>query len=179
MNFNKLQISNSFPEETYVIIEISYNSNPIKYEINKNNNLIFVDRFIPSPVFYPCNYGYINNTLSLDGDPIDALVITPYPLNIGTVILCRPLGLLKTIDESGKDVKLIMVPSNKICNDYNNIIDIDDISKSLKSKITYFFENYKKLESKKWTKIYGWGNKEEAKKEMKKALNRVKYKDNS
>ncbi|MCV2531479.1 MAG: inorganic diphosphatase, partial [Candidatus Lightella neohaematopini] len=71
MNFNKLPTNDNFPEETYVIIEISCNSNPVKYEINKNNNLIFVDRFIPSPVFYPCNYGYINNTLSLDGDPID------------------------------------------------------------------------------------------------------------
>ncbi|MCV2528574.1 MAG: inorganic diphosphatase [Candidatus Lightella neohaematopini] len=176
MNFNKLPINNNFPEETYVIIEISYNSNPVKYEINKNNNLIFVDRFIPCPIFYPCNYGYINNTLSLDGDPIDALVITPYSLNIGTVILCRPIGLLKTTDESGQDIKLIMLPSNKICNEYNYINDIDDISKSLKLKITYFFENYKKLESKKWTEVNGWANKETAKKEMLMALDRAKQK---
>lgn len=68
------------PEDIYVVIEIPANADPIKYEIDKESGALFVDRFMSTAMFYPCNYGYINHTLSLDGDPVDVLVPTPYPL---------------------------------------------------------------------------------------------------
>jgi inorganic pyrophosphatase len=66
----------SLQDDFNVIIKIPANADPIKYEIDKDSGAIFVDRFIAAPMFYPCNYGYVNNTLSLDGDPVDVLVPT-------------------------------------------------------------------------------------------------------
>ncbi|UAJ64798.1 inorganic diphosphatase [Candidatus Schneideria nysicola] len=163
MNFNSIPAGENIPEDIYVIIEISQNSNPVKYEINKNNGTIFVDRFIPTPMFYPCNYGYINQTLALDGDPIDVLLPTPFPIHPGTIVRSRPIGILKMLDESGEDSKLIAVPHPNLSNAYNNIKDIEDLPQILRIQIIYFFENYKKLEKDKWTKIEGWDNVHSAK----------------
>jgi len=80
MSLNDVPAGKSLPDDFNVIIEIPANADPIKYEIDKDSGAIFVDRFIAAPMFYPCNYGYVNNTLSLDGDPVDVLVPTPYPL---------------------------------------------------------------------------------------------------
>ncbi|WP_343153794.1 inorganic diphosphatase [Buchnera aphidicola (Mindarus keteleerifoliae)] len=166
MNLNIIPSGKKIPENIYVIIEISSNSNPIKYEVNKKTGVLFVDRFIPTPMFYPCNYGYINKTKSEDGDPLDVLIPSPYPILEGSVILCRPVGLLKMIDENGKDNKIIAVPHEHITDIYNNIKDVDDISKDLKSKITHFFLHYKDLEPGKWVKNIQWCNQKEAKKEI-------------
>ncbi|MBZ2279812.1 inorganic diphosphatase, partial [Buchnera aphidicola] len=89
----------NIPYDIYVIIEIPAHSHPVKYEMNKKYNMLFVDRFIPTPMFYPCNYGYINQTLALDGDPLDVLVPSPYPIQSNTVIHCKPVGMLKMCDE--------------------------------------------------------------------------------
>ncbi|MXP67690.1 inorganic diphosphatase [Pantoea sp. Aalb] len=161
------------PEDIYVIIEISANSNPIKYEIEKNSGALFVDRFIPSTMFYPCNYGYVNNTLSLDGDPIDVLVPSPYPLNLTSIILCRPIGILRMIDESGIDTKIIAVPHTTVSKQYDDIKDITDLSKLLRSQITYFFEHYKDLEKDKWIKIEGWDDVKAAKEEIISSIKRA------
>ncbi|MGP1930811.1 MAG: inorganic diphosphatase, partial [Arsenophonus sp. ET-DL12-MAG3] len=114
MNLNNVPAGKELPEDIYVIIEISANADPIKYEVDKKTGAIFVDRFISTTMFYPCNYGYINRTLSLDNDPVDVLVPTPYPVQQGTIIRCRPIGMLRMIDESGKDTKLIAVPHSKL-----------------------------------------------------------------
>lgn len=158
MNLKKIPAGINIPEDLYAIIEISAKSFPIKYEINKNFDVLFVDRFIPTAMFYPCNYGYINFTLCEDGDPLDILVISPYPLKPITVIRCRPIGLLNMVDESGNDEKVLAVPHKKICNDYNHIQDIDDLPILFKKKIEHFFQQYKALEEKKWTKIKKWEN---------------------
>ena len=85
----------NLPDEINVIIEIPANSSPVKYEIDKDTGAMFVDRFISTPMFYPCNYGFVPETLSDDGDPADVLVITPYPLIHDSVIVARPIGVLK------------------------------------------------------------------------------------
>ena len=143
MSINKVKAGDNIPNDIYVIIEIPSNSYPIKYEIDKKSGVLFVDRFIPTPMFYPCNYGYINQTLSLDNDPLDVLVPSPYPIQSNTVIHCRPIGILKMHDEAGHDAKIIAVPNVKICEEYKNINNISDISNLLKKQIVHFFQNYK------------------------------------
>ncbi|MGP1954660.1 MAG: inorganic diphosphatase, partial [Arsenophonus sp. NC-QC1-MAG3] len=146
--------------------EIPANADPIKYEVDKNSGAIFVNRFISTTIFYPCNYGYINHTLALDGDPVDVLVPTPYPLQPGVVIRCRPIGVLKMTDESGEDAKLIAVPHFKLTKEYDHIKDINDLPELLRVQIKYFFEHYKNLEQGKWVKVEGWENINAAKAEI-------------
>ncbi|WP_331828456.1 inorganic diphosphatase [Candidatus Blochmannia sp. SNP] len=174
MHLNQVSAGENIPEDIYVIIEIPANSDPIKYEIDKKTGAIFVDRFLLTPMFYPCNYGYINKTLSLDGDPVDVLVPTPYPLQLGCVIHCRPIGMLNMIDESGKDAKIIAVPHNKISEQYSLIQDINDFPNLLRNQIDHFFKNYKDLDPGKWVKIKSWENRNAAKTEISKAFERFK-----
>ncbi|AWH90674.1 inorganic diphosphatase [Buchnera aphidicola (Melanaphis sacchari)] len=174
MNVKNIVAGKNIPNDIYVIIEISSNSSPIKYEINKESGMLFVDRFIATPMFYPCNYGYINETLSLDGDPLDVLVPSPHPIQSNSVIRCKPIGMLKMLDESGEDNKIIAVPKSKICEEYKNINDISNLSKLLKKQIWHFFKYYKKIERTKWVEIVGWENNEQAKLEINTSYNRFK-----
>lgn len=146
-----------------VIIEIPMNDNPVKYEFDKEAGTIIVDRFMQTPMFYPCNYGFIPHTLSEDGDPADVLVMTMYPVISGAVIKVRPVGVLIMEDESGMDEKILAVPAAKIDITYEDIRDIDDVPEILKARITHFFEHYKQLEKGKWVKVIGWKNAETAK----------------
>ncbi|AEW44256.1 inorganic pyrophosphatase [Serratia symbiotica str. 'Cinara cedri'] len=166
MSLNLVPAGKDLPEDIYVIIEIPANANPIKYEIDKVTSALFVDRFMSTTMFYPCNYGYINYTLSLDGDPADVLVPTPYPLQPYSVIRCRPVGMLKMIDEAGEDVKLIAVPHSTLTKEYNYIKDIKDVPKLLCAQITHFFEHYKALEAGKWVRVEGWEDAVAAKAEI-------------
>lgn len=144
MLLNLIPTGKKIPDNIYAIIEISQNSYPIKYEINKNNYCLYIDRFLNTSMMYPCNYGYINKTLSKDGDPLDILVITEYPLLPYSVILTRPIGLLEMEDEKGLDIKIISVPINKISKLFININSIEDLSFIIKDKIKHFFKEYKK-----------------------------------
>ena len=89
------------PAQFNVIIEIPMNADPIKYEVDEATGALFVDRFMSTSMHYPCNYGYIPQTLADDGDPVDVLVITPVPLISGVVVTCRPIGLMEMQDEAG------------------------------------------------------------------------------
>ena len=153
-------------EEFNVIIEIPAFSSPIKYEVDKESGALFVDRFIASQLQYPANYGYIPCSLCGDGDPADVLVITPFPLTHLSVIKCRPLAVLQMEDESGLDSKIIALPISKICQNYKNIVTVDDLPPLQLQQIEYFFENYKKLEKGKWVNIKGIGDKEAAMEEI-------------
>ncbi|MDF0533946.1 inorganic diphosphatase [Shewanella yunxiaonensis] len=146
----------SLPDDIYVVIEIPQNHDPIKYEVDKDTGALFVDRMMTAPMFYPCNYGYVNQTLSLDGDPVDVLVPTQYPLQPGSVIRCRPVGVLKMTDESGEDAKIVAVPHDKVSKEYKHIQDVNDLPTLLKAQIKQFFEHYKDLEEGKWVKVDGW-----------------------
>src|SRR5215203_983958 len=83
---NAVTTGDNVPHNVNVIIEIPANSKPVKYEVDKETGAVFVDRFMTTSMRYPCDYGYIPNTLSEDGDPVDVLVICPVPLVTGVVI---------------------------------------------------------------------------------------------
>ena len=156
----------NLPDEINVIIEIPAHADPVKYEVDKDSGAIFVDRFMATCMHYPCNYGYVPHTLSEDGDPVDVLVPTPFPLLAGSVIRCRPVGVLNMTDESGTDAKLIAVPVSKLTPIYDDVKDVDDVPALLKNQISHFFEHYKDLEKGKWVKIDGWADAAAAKQEI-------------
>ena len=158
MDFDKVPAGKSLPDDIYVVIEIPANSSPIKYEIDKDSHAVFVDRFMATPMFYPANYGYIPQTLSDDGDPLDVLVVTPYPVVPGSVIRARPVGILNMSDEAGQDAKLIAVPHDKLSALYKNVKEVSDLPELLIKQIEHFFENYKDLEPGKWVKVDGWAD---------------------
>lgn len=162
------------PEHINVIIEIPAYSDPVKYEVDKETGTMFVDRFMSVAMYYPCNYGYIPQTLSEDGDPVDVLVVTPVPLLSGAVIRCRPIGMLKMADEAGNDAKLLAVPADKLSTHYRHIKAPEDMPPHLLSMISHFFEHYKDLEPNKWVKVEGWEGPEAAKKEIMASIARYK-----
>lgn len=156
MSFNDIPAGKDIPNDIFVAIEIPSNSTPVKYEIEKDYDAIFVDRFMATPMFYPTNYGYIPNTLSDDGDPLDVLVVTPYPIQAGSVIRSRPIGILDMSDEGGRDSKVLAVPHDKLTTLYREIREPQDLGSLLLDQIAHFFENYKDLEVGKWVKVDGW-----------------------
>ena len=158
MSLNNVPAGDNIPHEFNVIIEIASHSDPVKYEVDKDTGALFVDRFMGSPMFYPCNYGYIPNTLSEDGDPLDVLVRTPHRVNIGSVIRCRPLGVLNMEDESGIDEKLLALPVNSIVPYWDHVKSWEDVPDVLIKQIEHFFDHYKDLEKGKWVKLNGWGD---------------------
>ncbi len=166
MSLHAVTAGTALPDDIYVIIEIPANHDPIKYEVDKDSGALFVDRLMKSPMFYPANYGYINQTLALDGDPVDVLVPTPYPLQAGCVIRCRPVGVLNMADESGEDAKIVAVPHHTVSSEYDHIQDVADLPDLLKAQIQQFFERYKELEAGKWVKVEGWDNAAAAKAEI-------------
>jgi len=152
------------PNDVNVIIEIPKDADPVKYEVDKATGAIFVDRILSTPMRYPCNYGYIPHTLCGDGDPADVLVILPLPLVPGSVIRCRPVGVMMMQDEVGSDEKLLAVPVDKVFNGYSHVRDIAEVSKHWLERIGHFFQHYKDLEPGKWVKISGWGDADQARK---------------
>lgn len=162
------------PNDVNVIIEIPAESDPVKYEMDKETGAMFVDRFMGTSMRYPCNYGYVPNTLSEDDDPVDVLVVTPYPLISGSVIRCRPIGMLKMTDESGPDAKLIAVPVDTLTDLYRGVHTFRNLPESLLAQIAHFFDHYKDLETGKWVKIDGWAGPEEARNEIVSSIERYK-----
>jgi inorganic pyrophosphatase len=160
------------PNEFNVIIEISMNDGPVKYELDKASGALFVDRFMQVSMSYPCNYGFIPHTLSGDGDPVDVLVISNYPIVPGAIVKCRPVGVLTMEDESGLDEKIIAVPIFKVDISFDNVRGIADIASIIKQRIEHFFEHYKDLEKDKWVKILAWGDVALAKKLIDEGANR-------
>jgi len=154
------------PHEFNVIIEIPANADPIKYEVDKDSGALFVDRFMMTSMHYPCNYGYVPETISDDGDPVDVLVITPFPVAGGAVVRCRAVGVLMMEDEAGGDAKLLAVPTDKILPIYKHWQRPEDIAPERPATIQHFFEHYKDLEKGKWVKVQGWEGPEVARKEI-------------
>jgi inorganic pyrophosphatase len=178
MSLNLVSSGKNLPDDINVIIEIPSHSDPVKYEVDKETGALFVDRFMNTAMFYPCNYGYIPHTLSDDGDPADVLVMSPYALISGSVVQCRPVGMLKMTDESGEDAKILAVPHDTM---YDDIKDIGDVSPRMLAQLGHFFEHYKDLEKNKWVKIEGWFGVEDAKAEIMASLenfNSAKVKPN-
>ena len=172
MGLDLVQTGKDVPNEVNVIIEIPKDAEPVKYEVHKTTGAIFVDRILSTPMRYPCNYGYIPHTLCGDGDPADVLVILPLPLVPGSVIRCRPVGVLRMKDEAGSDEKLVAVPIDKVFDGYSHINDIGQVSQHWLDRIGHFFEHYKDLEKDKWVKLDGWGGAEEAKRIIRESVTR-------
>jgi len=172
MSLDRVDTGKDVPNNVNVIIEIPAHSDPVKYEVDKDSGAVFVDRFMSTAMFYPCNYGYVPHTLSEDGDPVDVLVVTPHALISGSVIRVRPVGVLKMTDESGVDAKILAMPVSKLTDRYDHINNIADVPESLLNQIAHFFEHYKDLEKGKWVKIDGWGDIEEAKAEIMSSIKR-------
>ena len=166
MSLNKVTAGSNLPDEINVIIEIPAHSDPVKYEVDKDSGALFVDRFMSTCMHYPCNYGYVPHSLSDDGDPVDVLVPTPYPLQAGSVIRCRPVGVLHMTDESGEDAKILALPADSLSRIYRGINEATELSQLLLDQIVHFFEHYKDLEPSKWVKIKGWEDSAAAKKEI-------------
>lgn len=166
MNLDRVSSGDDLPKNFNVIIEIPAHSDPVKYEIDKDTGAMFVDRFMGTAMHYPCNYGYIPHTLSDDGDAVDVLVITPLPLIPGSVIKCRPLGMLEMEDESGMDAKILAAPIDKLTTMYRNKSSFRDLPEALLNSIAHFFEHYKDLEKGKWVNIKGWTGIDEAEQEI-------------
>ncbi|MDQ6961606.1 MAG: inorganic diphosphatase [Mariprofundaceae bacterium] len=166
MDISKIPAGENTPDEINVIIEIPQHADPIKYEVDKESGAIFVDRFMHTAMHYPCNYGFVPNTLSDDGDPVDVLVVTSFPLIPGCVVRCRPVGVLNMDDEAGSDAKIIAVPISKLKPIYDHVNEVTDLPEFLTNQIKHFFEHYKDLEKGKWVKVMGWGTTQDAKQEI-------------
>ena len=150
----------SITETVNVFIEIAKGSH-IKYEYDKDKKALICDRILHTPFKYEFNYGFIPDTLSLDGDPIDVVVIMDCELVPGCYIECKFIGYLETEDDAGIDPKILMCPSTKVDPTYSQINNINDLPKMTLEKIKYFFTHYKDLENKKVT-VGDFKNKEES-----------------
>lgn len=170
MSLKDVPVGDKAPDVVNVIIEITANGDPVKYEVNKDCDAIFVDRFLATPMRYPMNYGYIPQTLGDDGDPLDVLVYTPFPLPPGVVVPSRVIGMLNMEDEAGIDTKLVALPTEKILPQFKHIQKLEDLGEELLAQVKHFFEHYKDLEKGKWVKVTGWEGAEEAKGEVVKGM---------
>lgn len=173
MNIEKISRGDDFPNTMNVIIEIPMNHDPIKYEMDKDSGALFVDRFMQTSMHYPCNYGFIPHTCSGDGDPIDVLVITSYPVAPSTVIPARPIGVLLMEDESGIDEKIIALPGKKIAPEFAHIDCMEQLNVVIKGRIIHFFSHYKDLDTTKWVKVQDFEGPIKAIELLKEAAQRV------
>ena len=172
MQFERLATGVHPPHDIYVVIEIPANGPGLKLELHKESGALLVDRFLATPMHYPCNYGFIPHTLSPDGDPLDALVVCAVPLIPGVVIRCRPVALLDTEDDAGVDAKVLCVPMPQLTKAYDDVRERADLPASLIGQIEHFFAHYKDLEEGKWMRVKGWRDAEGARAEIMRSIER-------
>jgi inorganic pyrophosphatase len=161
------------PDEINAVIEIPKGSN-IKYEIDAESGVVFVDRKLFTAMFYPCNYGFIPQSREDDGDPVDVLVLGNDAVMPMSVIRANPVGVLLTEDEEGQDSKVIAVPITKLDPSFSSITNINSIPEHIRNQIKHFFEHYKELEEGKYVKVKGWEDKEIAMKRICEAIDRYR-----
>lgn len=152
-----------FPDEIHVVIEVPMGT-ANKYEVDLETGVIFLDRSLHTSSVYPGDYGFVPQTLALDGDAIDVLVLTVKPTFPYCVVRAKPIGLLKMRDEKGEDNKVIAVPVTEPR--LSHIKTIDDLGEHRKKELSHFFQHYKDLEEGKWVEFLGFGGPEDAKKEL-------------
>ena len=165
-----LSIGSKAPAVCQVIIEVPRGSQN-KYEFDKEQGLMRLDRVLFAPMFYPCDYGFFPETLGGDGDPLDALVMVTNPLFPGVAVDVRPIGVLIMSDDKGQDEKILTVAINDPR--FKHINDLTDVPEHIRNEISFFFESYKILE-KKITKIEGWKDASAAKAIIVEGINRAK-----
>jgi inorganic pyrophosphatase len=174
MSYDKVPTGANPPHEVNVIIENVMGGDPVKYELDKKTGVIFVDRFLHTPMRYPGNYGFIPHTLSGDGDPVDVLVVSSVAVMPGVVLRARPVGVLLMEDEAGVDEKIIAVPIAKLYPYHDNITTLKDLRPILQEQIKHFFTHYKDLEKGKWSRPGQWGDVDVAHKMILEGIERAK-----
>lgn len=179
MGLENLKAGEHVPDDFNVVIEIQAYSKPIKYEVDKETGMLFVDRFLGTCMTYPCEYGFIPHTLSDDGDPVDVLVVSPFPLQPGSFLRCRAVGMLRMVDDAGIDTKILAVPVTKLTPLYQHVQEAKDLGKEYLDRLEHFFKHYKDLEPGKWSKIEGWGDQKAAKQVIKEGVERYNSKKNN
>lgn len=146
-----------------VTIEIPKGSR-VKYEVDHETGRVRLDRVLFTSMQYPTHYGYFENTLGEDGDPLDALVLLQdFDLHPGVIVESRPIGVFNMTDDGGGDAKILCVPVDAR---FDHIQEVTDVSDFLIKEIEHFFTRYKDLEPGKWVKVLGWEGPESAKKEV-------------
>jgi inorganic pyrophosphatase len=143
-----------------------------KYELDHATGRIRLDRMLFTSTRYPADYGYIENTLGMDGDPLDALVLLEEPTFPGCLITCRAIGMFRMTDEAGGDDKVLTVPATDPR--MSHLTDINDVSEFDRLEIQHFFETYKDLEPGKSVEGAEWVGREEAEAEIMASLKRAK-----
>lgn len=133
---------NNIPNEINVIIEIPKGS-PNKYEIDKETGLIKLDRANYSAHPYPFDYGFVPQTLWDDGDALDVIVLTTFPLSTGILVNARPVAVMNMIDGGESDYKIIAVPVDD--KRWDDVYDLSDLNKHMLKEFAHFFETYKEL----------------------------------
>ncbi|WP_028245890.1 inorganic diphosphatase [Pseudoclavibacter soli] len=152
------------------VIEIPAGSRN-KYEVDHETGRVYLDRVLFTNFVYPTDYGFFENTLGQDGDPVDVLVLTEIPVFPGVGVKVRPVGLLNMKDEAGIDTKIIAVPKDPR---FDHIQDIADVPQELKDRIEHFFAHYKDLEKGKEVTLGGWEGAEAAEREVQEGFDRLK-----
>lgn len=164
------------PDEFYAVTEIPAGG-MIKYETDAKTGFIVADRFQSMPVAYPANYGSLTQSLGGDGDPLDVIFYTRAPLQPGTLIKLRPIGVLKMIDGGEVDDKIVAVPTSKIDPTYDDIKEMKDLPKMEQERLEAFFRVYKQLpDGRKKVELNGFEDAAKAKAEIKQAFDAYKAK---
>ena len=172
MRIDQIAIGINPPHDVNVLVEVPIGGEPIKYELDKAAGTLVVDRFLYTSMHYPGNYGFIPHTLSGDGDPCDVLICNTRAIAPGAVINTRPIGVLLMEDNMGMDEKIVAVPSSRVTQRYEQILDHTDLPSITLRQIQHFFEHYKDLEPNKWVKVMRWGGAEEARQMIGEAVDR-------
>ncbi|MBI2013421.1 MAG: inorganic diphosphatase [Candidatus Colwellbacteria bacterium] len=150
-----------------VIVEIPKGSRN-KYELDKETGRIKLNRVLHSSVAFPADYGYIENTLSDDGDPLDVLIISRFPVFPGCVVEVKPIALFNMVDTGDNDEKIVGVPAKDPY--FKSWTDLKDIPEALKNEIEEFYRTVKALEPGKHVETKGWEGAKEAEAQVKKAI---------
>lgn len=174
MDVSKIPPGRNPPDEINVLVEIPQGGVPVKYELDKESGALFVNRFLHTAMYYPANYGFVPNTLSEDGDPIDVMALSQVPVAPAAVIRCRPVGALLMEDEHGIDEKILAVPVDELNPYFDGIVNYTDLPKIMLDQIDHFFRHYKDLEKGKWVKVSGWVDREEAGKLIMASIERLR-----
>ena len=156
MDLSQVSPGRNPPKDIHAFIEIPAGGVPVKYELDKESGVLFVDRFLHTAMFYPGNCGFIPHTLSEDGDPCDVLVVAPVPVVPGVVVRCRPVGALLMEDQAGTDEKILAVPVDELFPYDKGVRTYQDLPEILRDQIAHFFNHYKDLEEGKWSTVGNW-----------------------
>jgi inorganic pyrophosphatase len=171
MKFEQMPPGLSPPESITCVVEVPKGGTN-KFEYDEDYEVFRLDRVLHSPLFYPCDYGFIPQTRADDGDHLDALIVVTLPSFTGAVIECRPVGMLRMKDDKGPDMKLLCVPINDPR--FRSIYRLEHLAPHILKEISHFFEIYKNLE-KKMVHVDGWENDDAAKQEILRCIEVYKH----